>query len=259
MKLSTTLGSLLVLTTLATVGCQAGGEDIDRETTEQDLTVEANDSVVANEVKSHVRRDPASFFAKFDKDGDGRVLVSELPEGRHREHLVKADLDKDGAITLAEMTAAHEKMGEKMKEMKEAMFAKADKNGDGKLAESEVEAEHWQHIKVADLDGDGLLTKAELESAHASGKLRPPGEHGRHHGPPSAKGLLERFDADKDGKLAVSELPERMRERVQTADKNADGLLEEAELTTHFTEMKARFEAEHPDMAAKFKARHQAE
>lgn len=259
MKLTTAFASLLVTTTLAITGCQGGEESLDRETTEQDLSAEQAPTERAEFVRKH--HDPAQMFAKLDKDGDGRVLISEL-EGRHAKHLAKADLDNDGVLTLSELQAAHAKRGEEMKAHHEEMFAKADKNSDGKLAESEVPAPMWQHLKSADADGDGLLSKAELQAAHESGKLRPPqGMHGMHgkHGAPSPEKMIERFDTNKDGKLSLSELPEHMRERMQDADKNADGVLESAELTTHFSEMKARFAAEHPDFAEKMKARFDGE
>lgn len=246
------LGSLLVLSTLAVVGCQGQGDDLDQETTSQDLAV-ADVAATADapaDVAKHP--DPARFFARLDKDGDGRVLVSEL-EGRHKEHLVKADLDGDGVLTKVELTTAHSQFEARMKE---EMFSRADKNGDGTLAESEVEARHWAHLKVADTNGDSLITKAELEAAHANGTLRPPpGAHGGHHGPPTVAGMLEHFDSDKDGKLALTELPEPMRERIQADDTNGDGVLDGAELQVHLTQMKARFEAEHPDFAAKAAAR----
>ena len=45
-----------------------------------------------------------------------------------------------------------------------------------------------------------------------------------------AQGLLNRYDANKDGKLSGDELPERMRGMVERADENKDGALDKAEL-----------------------------
>lgn len=178
------LGTALALATLSLAGCQ--GEDIDRETSAQELSVAAAAETkpsVGPEFR-HGPRDPATWFSRLDQDGDGRVLVAELPE-RGREHLTKADLD-----------------------------------------------------------GDGTLTLAELTTAHAAGKLQPRGDHGKFgHAPPSAERLLAHFDANEDGKLTLSELPERMRERLQASDANADGVLDPAEITTHLAAMKARFES----------------
>lgn len=185
MKTMTTLGALLTMTTLALAGCQAP-EDIDRESTEQELGAAAKVEDQARPFR-HGPRDPAK------------------------------------------------------------MFALADKNGDGALVETEVEARHWAFLKIADVDGDSRLSKAELEAAHTAGKLRPP--HGEHfgHKPPTAEGLIERFDVNKDGKLELSEMPERMRERIQGSDADSNGVLERTELDAHFAEMKARFESHQRD------------
>ena len=187
MKTMITLGALLTMTTLALAGCQ--GEEIDRETTEQDLTAAAPALAKATDEARpfrHGRPDPAK------------------------------------------------------------MFARADKNADGVLVESEVEARHWAFLKVADTDGDARLTKAELEAAHTAGTLRPvhPGGGERPgHKPPTIEGMLERFDTNHDGKLEPTEMPERMRERIQASDADSNGVLERPELEAHFAEMKARFDS----------------
>lgn len=51
-----------------------------------------------------------------------------------------------------------------------------------------------------------------------------------HRGPKDPSRLLKRFDKNQDGKLAVGELPERLREHLGTADTNKDGFLSVDEL-----------------------------
>lgn len=170
------LGAALVTTTLALAGCQGDAEQVDRETTEQDLSIQ-----------------------------------KDAPQRRHFD-------------------AAK-------------MFERADKNGDGKVAEGEVKPRHWEHIKIADANGDNLLTQDELHAAHAAGKLRPP--VGAKHELPSVDAMLEHLDTDKDGKLSVSELPEHVRERLSASDSDGNGVLDRVELDAHLLEMKARFAARH--------------
>lgn len=134
--------------------------------------------------------DPAKFIERFDKNGDGKLETSELPD-KLRERMADVDADKDGFITVEELRAAHQKRAEQG-------FARMDKNGDGALSADEVDERRWEFIKVADADGDGKVTFIELSEARASGKLSPPergpgrggpGAHGPHHrgpgGPPS--------------------------------------------------------------------------
>jgi Ca2+-binding EF-hand superfamily protein len=61
---------------------------------------------------------------------------------------------------------------------------------------------------------------------------------GRHHG-----GLFRQFDENGDGKVALADLPEPMRERFKAADTNADGILTR-------DEVKAAREAHHAKMEA---------
>ncbi|CAN5738654.1 hypothetical protein BH09MYX1_BH09MYX1_62880 [soil metagenome] len=61
---------------------------------------------------------------------------------------------------------------------------------------------------------------------------------GPHHGHDPAA-MVQRFDTNKDGKLQVSELPERLKERLGKADTNGDGVITEGEITAHRAQMKA--------------------
>jgi Ca2+-binding EF-hand superfamily protein len=99
----------------------------------------------------------------FDANHDGRLQTSELPASL-RERLGQADTDHDGVITPQELHTFGV-------QRRAARFAKADKNGDGKLEPSEVGPARWAHLKVADADGDGKVTLDEIERAIASGTL----------------------------------------------------------------------------------------
>ena len=116
----------------------------------------------------HGPKDPASLVKRFDKNGDGKLAVAELPE-RKREHLAKADANKDGFLSVEELKTAAAMRGK-------ARFARMDKDGDGALTPSELGEKRWARMKVADANGDSKLTADELRAAHAAGKLK-----GRHH------------------------------------------------------------------------------
>ena len=63
-------------------------------------------------------------------------------------------------------------------------------------------------------------------------------DHDRHHGKhgkPSAADMIRRFDQNGDGKLQVSELPDRAKQHLGAADTNHDGVLTPEEIEAGFT------------------------
>ncbi len=121
------------------------------------------------------------------------------------------DADKDGAVTREEFRALHDRM-----------FARLDKDGDGRLAGDE-----FRHRSK----GPGG-EEIEIETG---------GPGGGHHGGPAHHGGGERdvrivrhgpgnLDANKDGKVSFEEFAGPMREHFQEMDRNRSGFLEEDEL-----------------------------
>ena len=95
-------------------------------------------------------------FSRFDRDGDGRIAVSEL-DARHREFLAEADKDGDGFVTKDEMRAAHEA---RRSDHMARMFPDADK--DGSVSRREFEDAARQRFNEIDKNGDGLISKEEM-------------------------------------------------------------------------------------------------
>jgi Ca2+-binding EF-hand superfamily protein len=175
-------------------------------------------------------RDPAAFFKKLDKDGNGTVELAELPEHKQK-WLGKADTNSDGKLTVDELKAA----GAARHREK---FQRADENNDGALTSAEVGEDRWDRMSVADTNGDSKVTLAEMEQAHADGKLRPEhGKHGKdgkgHRGDFDPAKMFEKLDKDKSGALEASELPERMEKLMEHADANKDGKLTAEEMKQH--------------------------
>ncbi|WP_299724641.1 EF-hand domain-containing protein [uncultured Tateyamaria sp.] len=107
-------------------------------------------------------------------------------------------------------------------------FATLDADGNGEVTLSELQAQGAARFAAADTDGDGFLTQGELEAA------------ARDRAADRATRMLERMDANEDGKLSADEIkhprrdPARMFERLD-AD-NSGGISEE-----EFQEARARF------------------
>lgn len=99
-------------------------------------------------------------FHQLDKDGDGKLVPSELPEG----YLAKLDLDKDGIVTLDEARKAVG-MGamastDDATPMAARLFETADKNGDGKVTREEAGNARW--FDRLDRNKDGSLERDEV-------------------------------------------------------------------------------------------------
>lgn len=103
-------------------------------------------------------------------------------------------------------------------------FATADADKDGKLTPEEMKAYHANALKAIDANGDGLISVEELTAARlkaVQAKIEA-----------QSKAMVERRDADGDGKLSAAELlappmPAGMFDRL---DANKDGSLSAEEL-----------------------------
>lgn len=107
-----------------------------------------------------------------------------------------------------------------------AFIKRLDTNGDGKLAVAEMPERMREHMSGADSDKDGFVSAEELKAAKGKGA-----HGGRWHGgakDPAA--MMQRLDANGDGKIAVAELPEKMRERMGAADTDKDGFVSKEEM-----------------------------
>ena len=188
---------------------------------------------------AHQKRQEA-HFARLDADGDGKIPVATLPSDlpEHvRQRIAAADTDKDGTVTRAEFAAlpppkheAHEHgrhhggVGAKHFEGGPGGFLKKlDANGDGTVTvaelPSDLPAPMRERLAAADSNKDGVLSKDELAAAHPK---------------PTFEGFVKRFDANQDGKVAVTELPADLpapfRVDLIAADSDKDGILSKDEM-----------------------------
>ncbi len=137
------------------------------------------------------------LVAHADKNGDGKLQVSELP-ARMAKRLAKADADGDGVITSTEYTAHIEAVRDARKARMDtdhdgkisdaeraaaresrtkAQFARIDKNNDGQIDPGEAGARRWERIAPADTDKNGAVSLAEMEQGVTTGTVKL----GHHH------------------------------------------------------------------------------
>jgi Ca2+-binding EF-hand superfamily protein len=200
---------------------------------------------------------PNAMFQAIDVDEDGEISKIEL--SRAVRQLRKLDTDKDGKLTLAEVSSPGGPGGppgqggpfgdvaatiEKVMEL--------DKNADGMLTADELPPQMAQQMmplfQTGDKDGDGALSRAELRAAMEVMKnqlgngppgwpVGPPGlaggpgaPAGRDADPQHLVGLMLKYDQDGDGQLSPKEVPKQQIGFLRKGDLNGDGFIDAAEL-----------------------------
>ena len=109
----------------------------------------------------------------------------------------------------------------------QAMMTQMDTNGDLSISREELGAGVQKHFANADQNKDGFVTKAELVTTIEG--MEVPSRLKRRSGK-IADRISGQADVNQDGKIAVSEVENRMMKLHALADWNDDGLVEIAEL-----------------------------
>ncbi|MCU0690154.1 MAG: EF-hand domain-containing protein [Polyangiaceae bacterium] len=104
-----------------------------------------------------------------------------------------------------------------------AMFAQADRDGDGKLTREEAQSAAGRRFKSADKNGDGTLDDQELSALRARG-MGAPGK-----GPRDAS-RFRQMDKNGDGTLSKDEVPGFLADRFDDIDADHDGKVTHDEL-----------------------------
>jgi Ca2+-binding EF-hand superfamily protein len=160
-------------------------------------------------------RGGAARFSQIDTNKDGKLSLAELTASREA-WLTKVDTNKDGVATEAEIAAAFQ-VGRS--EHLKKRFEREDANKDGRLTREETRMPSaW--FERADTDDDGALTLAELTAARGD-------DAGAH------AGKSRRFDRNGDGKVEREELRSAAAEQFARLDKNNDGSLTSEEFQMH--------------------------
>ena len=89
-------------------------------------------------------------------------------------------------------------------------------------------------------DGTATGASAQLIAAPAAGPMAGADHPEGRRGPPDPAQLAQHLDRDHNGRVEVTELPARARERLGAADADHDGVLTVPELAAHLAEMQAQ-------------------
>ena len=177
-------------------------------------------ALVSGNALSYAQDAPAdlgALFQKLDKNGDGKLTASEIPEDQARffERLVRrGDKNSDGELTRDEFDQANKPeerpnvslnngpTGEQARAEARQRFEMLDRNKDGKVTLEEVPEQFRDRIKpLFARSGTTELTFEEFTRQALGGARPDPAE------------LFKRLDANSDGKLTKAELPAEFKER----------------------------------------------
>ncbi|HEY3393547.1 MAG TPA: hypothetical protein VGK58_12625 [Lacipirellulaceae bacterium] len=188
---------------------------------------------------------PNVMFSAIDADGDGKITTRELR--RAAVQLKKLDVDKDGNITLAEVSPRGGPAapggpagpgGAPNQFVEEIM--QNDRNADGKLTNREIPDHLKAMLEGADTNGDRSIDRAELTAAMENMRNQFPGGRGWRGGPGGPNqafdparmtGQFMQLDQNGDQRLSPNEIPPNMQGMFQpTDDLDNDGTINAAEL-----------------------------
>jgi len=120
-----------------------------------------------------------------------------------------------------------EKRTERKKITAEEVFKQRDKNEDGKLEKGELIGWVSNDFAKLDLDSDGFLS---LEEFSKSAKFQKRTRKGRSGERPNPAMVMERLDANSDGKISKEEAKGPLAEHFDRIDSNKDGFISKEEI-----------------------------
>lgn len=163
----------------------------------------------------HHGKGGGGMMGQLDTNKDGKVTLAEITESK-QAWLREVDSNKDGVATQAEIEAS---MTARRKAHLDELFAREDKNKDGRISRDESSMpERW--FARVDANNDGSLTREELSQRPGKRGGKDAGKHPK----------LAKLDANSDGKIDAAELKASAEQMLKRLDKNGDGTLTADEL-----------------------------
>lgn len=156
--------------------------------------------------------DATPHFESLDADQDGQLSEDEIAENLW-DQIGDADVNEDGLVSLDELQEMREQQKLQFKQHRD-LFERFDGDDDGLLPVEELPDRLWNKFAAADLDGDGAISADELAEVK--------GKEGDGAGRAGHGDLFQRFDENEDGLLTEDEVHNRIWDKINQADSNAD-------------------------------------
>jgi Ca2+-binding EF-hand superfamily protein len=146
-------------------------------------------------------------FRGFDRNRDGAITLEEMTAASD-ERLKRMDRNGDGAITRAEFDAYH---ASEARQRADRIFRALDRNRDGRITANEARNSREQRLMRCDFDKKGSVSRAEYLEC----QKRLTDRWGDR--------IFKSLDANGDGTIARAERLAVLRERFRKLDANSDG------------------------------------
>ncbi|MEM9734579.1 MAG: EF-hand domain-containing protein [Pseudomonadota bacterium] len=101
----------------------------------------------------------AQIIKRLDTNGDGKLSIAETVT-RASMRFERADQNKDGAITVEEITATMQRR--RSERFARRVMRRLDVNGDGKVTKEEMESRARKRFARMDADDSGFLEQDEM-------------------------------------------------------------------------------------------------
>lgn len=183
------------------------------------------------------------MIATAEMPGGGHDMKAPLTrasaEAKVKAMFAKADTNKDGAVTQAEVKAA---MDARRATRFGQMFDRLDANKDGQISRAEFVDGHKPGGHDPDGPGPKGIAVGEPNPSAPSGMG---GMGMKHHGMGGMMGarMFEKADADKDGKVTLAEATRAALTHFDAVDANKDGTITPEERKAFHEKMRAEWKA----------------
>ncbi len=197
-------------------------------------------SILAGAAAAAVLAVPALAVQQKSADGGARSVTRAETQAKVQAMFARADSNRDGFVAQAEAQAlAGQGRGK--------LFERFDSNRDGSVTRAEAEAvaaradgrrgrqPHSGLFARLDANGDGIITRAEFDARAADRAKRMQGVRGA-----VAARMFARLDSDRDGRLTAAEVTARSLARFDRIDLNRDGTLTPEERRAHRAQRRAK-------------------
>lgn len=164
--------------------------------------------------------DAKPHFESLDADQDGQLSEDEVADHLW-DQIGDADVNEDGLVSLDELQEMREQQKLQFKQHRD-LFERFDGDNDGLLTVEELPDRLWNKFAAADLNVDGAISADELAEVK--------GKEGDGAGRAGHGDLFKRFDENEDGLLTENEVHNRIWDKINQADSNADRAISMDEL-----------------------------